>query len=152
MMVKFRLKISADVEFEFNPRQYPPGTAPDVALSWELEQAAQDPAEYLAMPGAIAEVTGAVLRDGQEGERVNRAADPVAQRLNEDTAELQRALEFIRDRAGDASAPPFQRLGMIDAQAQMALIRASVGRSLRQARAAEEAPGGRLSTGTAGQV
>jgi hypothetical protein len=139
-MTKFRLKIAAHVEFEFNPQQYPPGTSPDVALSWELEQAAQDPAEYLAMPGIIAEVTGAVMNDGRSDQSLPRL-DRATQLITEDEAEMRRALEIIQERAVDSSASPYQRLGMIDAQAQMALIRASVGRSLQRAKDADVAPG-----------
>lgn len=41
----------------------PAGMSPDVALTLELEQAAPDPREYVAMQGAMTSVVGQLVQD-----------------------------------------------------------------------------------------
>jgi hypothetical protein len=57
-------EITARVAFEFKPENYPAGFTPDEALALELEQAAQDPHEYLALPGTSTAVEGRPIADG----------------------------------------------------------------------------------------
>jgi hypothetical protein len=50
IMPMISLEITARVAIKFKPENYPVGFTPDQALALELEQASQDPHEYLALP------------------------------------------------------------------------------------------------------
>jgi hypothetical protein len=57
------MEIITTVEFEIAADKYPAGMSPDVALALEIEQASQDPHEYVAMQGAMTSVVGQLVRD-----------------------------------------------------------------------------------------
>lgn len=66
-MTMTSLEILTQLEFEFRAENYPHGCTPQQALELELEleQASQDPHEYIAMPDAVTAVNGRVLRGPQ---------------------------------------------------------------------------------------
>jgi hypothetical protein len=64
-MTMISLEITARVAFEFKPENYPAGFTPDQALALELEQASQDPHEYLALPRTATAVEGRLIADGR---------------------------------------------------------------------------------------
>jgi hypothetical protein len=49
--MKISMEIITTVEFEASSDKYPAGMDPDTTLALELEQASQDPHEYVAMQG-----------------------------------------------------------------------------------------------------
>jgi hypothetical protein len=61
--MKISMEIITTVEFEIAPDKYPTGMDPETALALELEQASQDPHEYVAMQGAVTSVVGQLVRD-----------------------------------------------------------------------------------------
>jgi hypothetical protein len=61
--MKISMEIITTVEFEIAADKYPAGMSPDVALALEIEQASQDPHEYVAMQGAVTSVVGQLVRD-----------------------------------------------------------------------------------------
>jgi hypothetical protein len=64
--MRISLEISTVVEFDFVPDHYPQGFTPQQALALELEQASQDPHEYLALPKAWTHVEGRLLREPRQ--------------------------------------------------------------------------------------
>jgi hypothetical protein len=64
--VRISLEIHTQVDFDFKPENYPQGFTPQQALALELEQASQDPHEYLAMPRAMTHVDGRLIREDHQ--------------------------------------------------------------------------------------
>ena len=64
-MTMINLEITARVAFEFKPENYPTGFTPEQALALELEQASQDPHEYLSLPRTATAVEGRLVQDGR---------------------------------------------------------------------------------------
>jgi hypothetical protein len=73
--MKINIDIMTTVEFEIRPDMYPSGMDPDTVVSLEIEQASQNPYEYLAMPAAKTFVTGQLVRDN--GEPVRHAREKI---------------------------------------------------------------------------
>lgn len=141
-MRKLKLEITATVVFDYDPSRYPEGMSPEEALGLELEHAADEPEEYLAMPHVVTQVSGAVLNASATAPQLaallvqdaaaNEHSDQSDQlrQLQEESVRMHDALEAIHEVAKPQSADPFRTLGAIDAQAQMALVKASISRSL----------------------
>jgi hypothetical protein len=68
--MKISMEIITTVEFEIAADKYPAGMSPDVALALEIEQASQDPHEYVAMQGAVTSVVGQLVRDNGQPLRI----------------------------------------------------------------------------------
>lgn len=68
--MKISMEILTTVEFEIAPEKYPAGMDPDTALSLEIEQASQDPHEYVAMQGASTSVVGRLVKDNGQPVRM----------------------------------------------------------------------------------
>jgi hypothetical protein len=62
-MTIISLQITAMVEFDFRPENYPAGFTAHQALALELEQAACTPHEYVTLPKAAISVQGRLLGD-----------------------------------------------------------------------------------------
>lgn len=143
-MRKLKLEITATVVFDYDSSRYPEGMSPREALAIELEHAADEPEEYLAMRNVVTQVSGEVLhapatipqlaalavRDAH-GQQPGKS---VLDRLAQESVEMHNALEAIHNDAMPQSGGPFRTLAAIDARAQMALVKASISRSLARAK------------------
>lgn len=73
--MKISIDVLTTVEFVIRPDMYPKGMDPDTIVSLEIEQASENPHEYLAMPSAKTFVTGQLVRDN--GEPVRHAREKI---------------------------------------------------------------------------
>lgn len=146
-MRKFKLEITATVVIDYDPSRYPSNMSPQEALALEIAQAADHPSEYLCTANMMSEVSGAVLMEAATAphyaalevaaaskEGGAEARSMPLQGVQRESVEMVRALEEIRQHAITPDANPHVTLGMVDAFAHMALVRANISRSLARAR------------------